>query len=75
MAVAPYRHGLAGRALQALPELEFDFVKIEAVERLDFGLSRKALPKRELTVKRMLHHTILRKFRSTSVHPLGGGPN
>jgi hypothetical protein len=66
---------LAGFASEALPELEFDFVKIEAIERLVFGLCWHALPKVVLTFENLLLHTILRKFRSTSVHSLGAGPN
>jgi hypothetical protein len=58
-----------------LPELEFDFVKIEAIESLYFGLNRNSLPKRDLIIESLLLHTILRKIRSTSVHSLGAGPN
>jgi hypothetical protein len=57
-----------------LPELKFDFVKIEAIEGLGFGLSWHSLPKVDLTIENLLLHTILRKFRSTSVFPLGIGP-
>jgi hypothetical protein len=66
---------LASVALLALPELEFDFVKIEAIESLGFGLKRNSLPKRDLMFENLLLHTILRKFRSTSVHSLGVSPN
>jgi hypothetical protein len=66
---------LVGTALEALPKLEFDFVKIETIERLVFGLSWHTLPKVDLTIYNLLLHTILRKFRSTSVHSLGDRPN
>jgi hypothetical protein len=50
-------------------------MKVEAIESLGLGMSWNALPKRDLTVNNLLIHTILRKFRSTSVYPLGGSPN
>jgi hypothetical protein len=59
----------------ALPELEFNFVKIEAIEGLGFGLNWHYRPKVDLTVTRLLLHTILRKIRFTSVHSLGASPN
>jgi hypothetical protein len=37
-------------ALRALPELKFDFVEIEAVERLSFGHGHDPVPKSELKV-------------------------
>jgi hypothetical protein len=41
---------LAGVALRALPELKFDFVEIETLERLSFGHGHDPIPKSELKV-------------------------